>query len=156
MILTQALLSPPTVVSAQLAEISTPNAQIWRSQAETLADENARLRAEIERLNETAWQPFELTAYTAGYESTQKKPGEVGYGITASGVYVAQGVTIACPPSLSFSTTLEIEGVGKRVCQDRGGAIKEGHIDIYTANLQNAREFGRQVRNVRIIERGAN
>ncbi|MGM0904240.1 MAG: 3D domain-containing protein [Bacillota bacterium] len=65
-------------------------------------------------------------------------------------------MTIACPPSLSFGTVLEIEGIGKRVCQDRGGAITEGHIDIYMANLQNARTFGRQVRNVRIIERGAN
>lgn len=99
-----------------------------------------------------AWQEFELTAYTSGYESTQKKPGEAGYGITASGEQAQEGVTVACPPSMAFGTVIEIDGLGERICQDRGGAITEGHIDVYMDELEDAIEFGRQKRNVRIMK----
>jgi 3D (Asp-Asp-Asp) domain-containing protein len=95
---------------------------------------------------------FELTAYTSGYESTQKKPGEVGYGITASGEQAQEGVTAACPPSMAFGTVIEIDGMGERICQDRGGAITEGHIDVYMGDLKDAIKFGRQKRNVRIMK----
>jgi 3D (Asp-Asp-Asp) domain-containing protein len=98
------------------------------------------------------WITFEVTAYTAGEESTGKQLGDAGYGITASGEHVREGVTIACPPSMAFGTRLEIEGIGERVCTDRGGAIKEGRLDIYIAELEEARQFGRQWLNVRIIE----
>jgi 3D (Asp-Asp-Asp) domain-containing protein len=99
-----------------------------------------------------AWQTFEVTAYTAGPESTGKQPGDVGYGITASGEYVRENYTLACPPSLPFGQRLEIEGIGERVCTDRGGSIKEGRLDIYIAELEEARQFGRQWLNVRIME----
>lgn len=89
-------------------------------------------------------QIFEVTAYTAGYESTQKRRGEPGFGITASGAHVRQGVTIACPRSMPFGTVIKIEGIGDRVCQDRGGAITEGHLDLYMDSLQAAKKFGRQ------------
>lgn len=94
---------------------------------------------------------FEITAYTAGYESTQKKKGDKGYGITASGTYVKEGRTIACPPSLEFGTKLNIEGIGLRVCEDRGGAIKEGHLDLYMDSLSAAIEFGRKTLSVEIL-----
>jgi 3D (Asp-Asp-Asp) domain-containing protein len=106
----------------------------------------------VEVVIEPAWQTFEVTAYTAGPESTGKQPGDVGYGITASGEHVRENYTIACPPSLPFGQRLEIEGVGERVCTDRGGAIKEGRLDVYIAELEEARQFGRQWLNVRIIE----
>jgi 3D (Asp-Asp-Asp) domain-containing protein len=98
------------------------------------------------------WQTFEVTAYTAGEESTGKKPGDVGYGITASGEHVRENYTIACPPSLPFGQRLEIEGIGERVCTDRGGKITENHLDVYIAELEEARQFGRQWLNVHIIE----
>jgi 3D (Asp-Asp-Asp) domain-containing protein len=98
------------------------------------------------------WQSFEATAYTAGEESTGKRPGDVGYGITASGEHVRENYTIACPPSMAFGTRLEIEGVGERVCTDRGGSIKEGRLDVYIPKLKDALAFGRQRLKVRIIE----
>lgn len=103
---------------------------------------------------EQQWQPFEVTAYTAGYESTGKRPGDPYYGITASGEPVKAGITVACPPSMPFGTVLEIEGVGERVCQDRGGAITEGRLDVYFDELSDALEFGRRTLNVRIIKEG--
>jgi 3D (Asp-Asp-Asp) domain-containing protein len=106
----------------------------------------------VEVVAEAAWQTFEVTAYTAGEESTGKQPGEDGYGITASGEHVRENYTIACPPSMAFGQRLEIEGVGERVCTDRGGSIKEGRLDIYMTDLQDALAFGRQWLKVRIME----
>jgi 3D (Asp-Asp-Asp) domain-containing protein len=98
------------------------------------------------------WTTFEVTSYTSGPESTGKQPGDLGYGITASGDPVREGITVACPPSLPFGTRLEIEGIGERVCSDRGSAITEGRLDIYIAELKEARQFGRQRLSVRTIE----
>jgi 3D (Asp-Asp-Asp) domain-containing protein len=98
------------------------------------------------------WITFEVTAYTAGSESTGKQPGDKGYGITASGEYVRENYSIACPPSMAFGTRLEIEGLGERVCTDRGGSIKEGRLDIFMTELQDALTFGRQSLKVRIME----
>jgi 3D (Asp-Asp-Asp) domain-containing protein len=100
---------------------------------------------------EPLWQTFEVTAYTAGEESTGKQPGDTGYGITASGEHVRENYTLACPPSLPFGQRLEIEGVGERVCTDRGGSIKEGRLDIYIPELIDALAFGRQQLKVRIM-----
>jgi 3D (Asp-Asp-Asp) domain-containing protein len=106
----------------------------------------------VEVVAEPLWQTFEVTAYTAGPESTGKQPGDDGYGITASGDHVRENYTLACPPSMAFGTRLEIEGIGERVCADRGGAIKEGRLDIYIPKLKDALAFGRQWLNVRIME----
>lgn len=94
------------------------------------------------------WQTFVLTAYTAGYESTGKRKGDKGYGITASGEHVQEGATIACPPYVPFYTEVEIEGLGTYICHDRGGAIKGNKIDVYIADLEEALKFGNQSRQV--------
>lgn len=93
-----------------------------------------------------------VTAYTAGYESTQKRKGEAGYGQTASGAYVQEGRTIACPPSMPFGTVVEIESIGQRVCEDRGSAIVEGHLDVYIENLHTAQSFGKKELKVKVIK----
>lgn len=93
-----------------------------------------------------------VTAYTAGHESTQKRKGEAGYGQTASGAYVQEGRTLACPQSIPFGTIVEIEGIGQRVCEDRGGAIVEGRLDLYIADLTTAQNFGEQELKVKIIK----
>lgn len=95
-----------------------------------------------------------VTAYTDGYESTQKKPGQIGYGITASGTVATQGRTISCSPNIPFGTVIEIQGVGVRVCEDRGSAIQSNHIDLFIADLHDAREFGRQTLKITILKRG--
>lgn len=87
---------------------------------------------------------YSVTFYTAGVESTGKNLGDKGYGITASGTTVSEGRTVACPKSLPFGTKIHIEGFGYRVCEDRGGAIVEGHLDIYVDSITKARKLGRQ------------
>lgn len=93
---------------------------------------------------------YEVTAYTAGYESTGKRPGDKWYGLTASGAYVKQGVTIACPKDFAFGTKIEIEGYGMRVCQDTGSKINSGKLDLYMDSLSAAKDFGRQRLQVKI------
>jgi len=50
--------------------------------------------------------------------------------ITASGLEVDYGRTIACGPSIPFGTKVYIDGWGWRTCDDRGGAINDDEIDI--------------------------
>lgn len=65
-------------------------------------------------------------------------------GITASGARVQAGVTIAADPSIPFGTELVIDG-HTYIVQDRGGAIKGNHVDIYCDTheeaLQKARHY---------------
>lgn len=97
-----------------------------------------------------------VTAYTAGYESTGKRPGDATYGVTASGTKVQSGVTIACPRELPFGTQIYIPALNNTyICLDRGGAIKGKHIDVYINSLQKAQEFGKKYLDV-IIYKEAN
>ena len=105
---------------------------------------------ESEEVVDSATETYVVTAYTSGVESTGKAPGDAGYGITASGEEVREGYTLACPPSLPFGTVITIEGVGERVCTDRGSAITEGRLDVYMPDLKDAIEFGRQTLEVQI------
>lgn len=96
---------------------------------------------------------FTVTAYTSGYESTQKKKGDPLYAITASGKRATEGLTIAADwRVLPKGSRVYIEGVGERVVEDKGGAIKGNKIDVYFENLKDAREFGKQVLNVTILD----
>lgn len=88
---------------------------------------------------------FEATAYTAGHESTGKSRSHPAYGVTASGATVRDNHTLACPPSISLGTKVYIvETSTLYTCEDRGGAIGEGKLDIFMSNLKAAREWGRR------------
>lgn len=95
---------------------------------------------------------YTITAYTNGYESTGKRKGDKGYGITSSGEPTQEGVTIACPPSVPYYTRIEIEGIGERVCHDTGSAITAKKIDLYIPSLDDALAFGRQQRRVKYLD----
>jgi len=96
---------------------------------------------------------FTITAYTAGAESTGKKPGDRAYGITKSGEPVTEEITIASdwnviPPG----TWVYIEDVGYRQAQDIGSDIKGNRIDLYIPELVQADEWGVQQKHVWIVE----
>jgi len=91
------------------------------------------------------WVQVEATAYTEQYESCQKAPSHPAYGITASGKHVVEGRTLACPPDWEFGTRVYIPAFRNTfICEDRGGAITEGHIDIYMQEVSEALEWGRR------------
>lgn len=88
-------------------------------------------------------EKFNVTAYTAGYESTGKESGDPAYGITASGTEVQEGQTIACPESMSFGTKVYIPYFDNTfTCEDRGSAVSEGDLDVYMSDVDEAIEFG--------------
>ncbi|MDP1884666.1 MAG: 3D domain-containing protein [Candidatus Moranbacteria bacterium] len=79
------------------------------------------------------------SAYTAAADECGKSDG-----ITASGLKVKERHTIACPPQFPLGTKINIEGYGNFVCEDRGGAIKGNHFDIYMQTKKQAFAFGRR------------
>jgi 3D (Asp-Asp-Asp) domain-containing protein len=84
---------------------------------------------------------FEInaSAYTASADECGNSRG-----ITASGLKVAANRTLACPPSYPFGAKLAIEGFGIFRCEDRGGAIKGNHFDLYMETKKEAFAFGRR------------
>lgn len=98
------------------------------------------------------------TGYTAGVESTGKKPGEPGYGITYSGVKVTrdQVSTIAADPKLfPIGTLLYIPGYGYGVVADIGSAIKGNRIDLYFETISEVYEqWGKKKVEVQVLRRG--
>lgn len=87
------------------------------------------------------------SAYTAAADECGKSDG-----ITSSGLKVAEKRTLACPPSFPFGTKIAIEGMGTYRCEDRGGAIKGNHVDIYVETKTEAFAFGRQNLTAEVIE----
>lgn len=91
-------------------------------------------------------QEFIVTAYCPCVQCCGKNDG-----ITASGVKAVEGVTVATDKNIPFGTKIYIGGVGERIVQDRGGAIKGNRIDLYFSDHQSAINFGRQTRQVTIL-----
>lgn len=99
---------------------------------------------------------FKLTAYCScskccGVYGEDRPRDREGRPIvkTADGNIAEQGVTIAAPKDFPFGTELTIDGHTYTV-QDRGGAIKDNHIDIYFDNHSDAQAFGVQYAEVYI------
>jgi len=97
---------------------------------------------------------LEITAYTAGFESTGKRPGDPAFGITYSGRRVEQWRTVAAGVDIPIGTRLFIPELadkpngGMFIVEDRGGAISNAHLDVYMEDLMAARAWGRQHREV--------
>lgn len=72
---------------------------------------------------------------------------------TASGEPVTPGVTVAADPAvLPLGTRVYIDGIGERVVQDTGGAIRGHKIDLAVEGHQEAVEFGRKTAKIYILE----
>lgn len=64
-------------------------------------------------------------------------------GITASGARAKKG-TIAADVAIPFGVRMDVPGYGRGVVQDRGGAIKGDHIDLFFKSHEEALRWGRQ------------
>lgn len=83
----------------------------------------------------------------------ENRPDGIVY--TASGAAAQEGVTIAADwDVLPPGTVVFIDGLGERVVQDRGGAIKGNAVDIYFEDHNEALIFGRQTVRLYIVEGG--
>ncbi len=71
-------------------------------------------------------------------------------GITASGTKARKGTIAADTRKFPFGTIFYIEGYGYGRVEDRGGAIKGAHIDLYFRTHQQALEWGKQTKRVKV------
>ncbi|MFN7253346.1 MAG: 3D domain-containing protein [Anaerobacillus sp.] len=104
-------------------------------------------------------QKVVATGYTAGYESTGKRPGHPQYGITFSGVTVKRDLysTIAADTKVfPIGSILFIPGYGYGVVADTGSAIKGNKIDLYYETVQDVfDQWGKKEVEVYVVERGS-
>lgn len=114
------------------------------------------LPGHVEASDRHEWQPFEATAYTSRCDGCT--------GITKSGVDVRQttlyeGRTVIAvdPDVIPLGSELEVRledgTIIEGTAQDIGSSIKGERIDIIHATKSEARQFGRQAVDVRIIDR---
>lgn len=98
------------------------------------------------------------TGYTAGFESTGKRPGHPQYGITFSGVKVKRDLysTIAADTRVfPIGSILFIPGYGYGVVADTGSAIKGNKIDLYYETVQDVyQQWGKKEVEVYLVEKG--
>ncbi|MCF8565384.1 3D domain-containing protein [Alicyclobacillus tolerans] len=86
---------------------------------------------------------FVLTAYSLDEHSTGKTPGSPGFGITYSGTRAKVNRTVAVDPRvIPIGTPIYIEGLGWRLAEDTGGAVKGRHIDVLLNSEREAYRFG--------------
>lgn len=72
---------------------------------------------------------------------------------TSSGVQAVEGVTVAADTNvLPFGTKIYIEGVGTRVVQDRGGAIRGNRIDVYVSSHSQCNANGKHQAAVYVVK----
>lgn len=98
------------------------------------------------------------TGYTAGVESTGKKPGHPEYGITYSGVKVRRDYVSTIAADLSvfpLGSILYIPGYGYGIVTDIGSKIKGNKIDLYFHTTKQVyRQWGKKEVEVQLIQEG--
>jgi len=82
------------------------------------------------------------TGYTAGPESTGKRPGDPGYGVTKSGLPAARGMCAVDPAVIPLGTVLYVPGYGYAVAGDTGSAIKGNKVDLFFPTVEEAEKWG--------------
>ncbi len=99
------------------------------------------------------------TAYDLSYESCGKRPGDPGYGITASGMKAAYGVVAVDRSVIPLGTRLYIEAhdgkswtYGYAVAGDTGSGIRGNRVDLFFNTRSEALAFGRKTANVYILD----
>ncbi|HLR21495.1 MAG TPA: 3D domain-containing protein [Tissierellaceae bacterium] len=97
------------------------------------------------------------TAYDLSFQSTGKKPGDSGYGITTSGTKAKHGSVAVDPSVIPLGTKLYIESLdgtpdyGHAIAADTGGAIKGNKIDLFFESAGEVKQFGRRKVRVHIL-----
>ena len=90
------------------------------------------------------------SAYDLSYESCGKRPGDRGYGITASGMQARVGVVAVDPKVIPLGTKMYIVSTDGKVvygyctAEDTGGAIKGNKVDLFYNTKSECLQFGRR------------
>lgn len=98
------------------------------------------------------------SAYDLSFASTGKRPGDPGWGITASGTTARPGTVAVDPRVIPLGTRLYVESLdgtrdyGFAIAEDTGGAIKGYKIDLFYNSNADAMRFGRRDVKVYILD----
>lgn len=107
----------------------------------------------IEAITRSASRGYVMnaTAYEAGPLSTGKRPGQRGYGITASGTRARRGTVAVDRRVIPLGTKLYVKSLdpnypdyGYAIAEDTGGAIKGMRIDLFMNTVWECFQFGRR------------
>lgn len=99
----------------------------------------------------------QATAYDLSFESTGKRPGDRGYGITASGTYAKLGTVAVDPSVIPLGTKMYIVSTDGKIvygyctAEDTGGAIRGNKVDLFYNTRNECLQFGRRSVNVYIL-----
>lgn len=80
-------------------------------------------------------------------------------GETASGEQTRKGIVAADPDILPLGSRIRVDGLGRRLSrtydvEDTGRLVKGREIDIFMADCEAAKEFGRRPARVRVLTVG--
>lgn len=129
-------------------EVQSDGAEDREIEPTKQVEEDGVTDREVETTKQVETETYTITAYCPCHECSE------GYGTsTSTGKVATEGRTVAVDPKkIPYGTKLEIEGVGVRVAEDCGGAIKGNRIDLYFSDHQSALNFGRQTKQVKILK----
>ncbi|WP_340084855.1 3D domain-containing protein [Siminovitchia sp. FSL H7-0308] len=148
-----------TLVQDMMANASVDQKKSDKTNAQAEAESPAPSLEESFDWSKYPVKKVVATGYTAGEESTGKKPGHPSYGITYSGVKVKRDLysTVAADPDIfPMGTILFIPGYGYGVVTDTGSAIKGNKIDLYFETVQDVyKEWGKRTVDVHVIQLGS-
>jgi len=116
----------------------------FKTKKEEQIEENNKKRLDIykSKLARSRFVEGKQNILVTGYSSTPDQCWGDPFQ-TASGTRVHRG-TMACPPQYPFGTKIEIENVGTFICEDRGGAIKGNHFDMWFTSRGAAMSWGKR------------
>ncbi len=117
--------------------------EVSETEKKTLTANEKRLAHYKPRLDAYNPPEDEISILVTGYSSTPDQTWGDPF-ITASGTRVHLG-TMACPVQYPFGTKISIEGQGTYICEDRGGAIKGSHFDMWFESRGEALHWGKRV-----------
>lgn len=141
------------IIDQNKAKIDESQKQVEDLQQKvSLKIEEQQAQKERESQFQDGWK---ATFYSLGIESTGKRPGQTGYGLTASGRAVQNDITIAVDPrQIPLGSWVEIQfpdgHVEQRRADDTGGAIKGHKIDVYIASASRNQLYDLGVQQIKV------
>ena len=119
-----------------------------RAETEVVVEEEPVYITEVkEVVEETEWFYFIATGYSAN------DPEQGTNNITATGREIKKGMIAVDPRIIPLGAEVEIKDMGIFTAEDTGGWIKGNRIDIYFETKEQARQFGRKVIWLRILDK---
>ncbi|MCD4669273.1 MAG: 3D domain-containing protein [Actinomycetia bacterium] len=119
---------------------------IVKTETEVVVEKEPVYITQVKEIKEeTEWFYFIATGYSAN------DPAQGTNNITATGKEIETGMIAVDTKIIPLGTEVEIKDLGIFTAEDTGGKIRGNRIDIYFETREEAKNFGRQIIWVRIL-----